>query len=207
MRDQPQSVCAPDVCIPSGFTPDTSSTLFSLDSRIGLATYSEALTALSIRSTVSLLPPWWQLDALVCTSHEHHHIPHATTHPEHLPVAVELVRQLTPQLILVDIDTGYTLAEALHQKHVALPPYWYIIEPYTSHRTFTLPGVTSIHEFHLSPGIPVAYQCPHDLSHFHLTTQTEKDGDHLHIRHPKGGVRVPCIHLPYPLQEESCRHL
>lgn len=194
------------VYAPSHFTPDISSDLIPLDSNQGLSTYSRALTALSIRSTVSLLPPWWQLDALACTSHEQHHIPHATTNPEHLPVAVELVRQLTPQLILSDIDTGYALAEALHLKHVALPPYWYIIEPYESSRTFALPGVTVIHEFDVSPGVPVAYQCPQDLAHAHYTASVETDGKQLYVHHNKKVVTVSLIDLPYPV-EEPCNHV
>jgi hypothetical protein len=190
--------------VPSRFTRNDPGALIPLTDGEGLAQYSRALEALSIQSTVSLLPPWWQLDSLACVSHEKHGIPHATTQPDNISVALELIHQLTPQLILTDIDGGYTLAQALHTKHVALPPYWYIIEPYHTHRVFTLPGTTILHEWHLVPGVPVLYQCPHDTSHTHLGGSVTRKGSRLNMQHPQGTLDMPLASLPYLLEEHTC---
>lgn len=191
--------------VPSRFTRDEPGALIPLDDTHGLAQYSHALKTLSIESTVSLLPPWWQLDALACVSHEQNHIPHATAHPENIPVAIELIRQLTPQLLLIDIDTGYSIAQALHEKHIALPPYWYIIEPYQTHRTYTLPGTAILHEWHLIPGMPILYQCPCDTSHIHAgDNNVVRKAKYMCIHHARGTLDIPLISLPYPVKDEPC---
>jgi hypothetical protein len=194
----------PDFCAPSRFTRDEPGVLIPLDDTHGLAQYSRALKTLSIESTVSLLPPWWQLDALACVSHEQNHIPHATAHPENVSVAVELIRQLTPQLLLTDIDTGYAIAQALHEKHIALPLYWYIIESYQTHRTYTLPGTTIVHEWHLTLGVPILCQCPDDTSHIHVGKNVVCEAEHLHVHHARGTLDIPLISLPYPVKDEPC---
>lgn len=128
----------------------------------GLLELEATLRECGIATTLTFLPLFLQLDPMVFATHVKVQIPHAAAAPSQLPVALELLKQLTIPFVIASSETAERLDSALlAATHVPRPHIWYIIQPFNSPaRTSTL-ARTVYYDLHLAPGLSVAHQCAH----------------------------------------------
>ncbi|MBP9669076.1 MAG: hypothetical protein KBE09_02185 [Candidatus Pacebacteria bacterium] len=125
-------------------------------------------------ATVVILPLFLQLDPMIFWTHREHHIPHAAAAPHQPLVAVELIRQLKPQLVIGTPHTARRVETALAEANVDAPFSWHLIcDP----RHFELLATSRLvyYDLHTIPGRSVAHQCSHlalkKQSQFHLSCE------------------------------------
>lgn len=154
-------------------------------------------------SVVFAAPSIWQLEPMVFNASRSLGIPLGAGPAYNPPVVLEMARQLSRALVVLDIAQAHEYVEALRQ----LPPPAHIV--WVGHAVrgivrapATLPcessGVTE-----LLPGFPILYECPHADRGIHAVDEYELDISEKHalIAPTNEAFLTAKIELPYELRE------
>jgi hypothetical protein len=110
-------------------------------------------------ATLSLLPITLQIDPFVLNTFRKKGVLGTTTIPGNTPLAVEIMRQLGVQVLIATPMTAQRfLVDASPASVLPIHAWHIIVGPAEARSIFSLPGV-AVKDFHLMPGISVAWQC------------------------------------------------
>lgn len=197
---------------PTRHTPEDGFALFPHPRGVPLANLSRTYTYEQARATVACVPFFTQLDPMIFWTDRAHHIPHAAAAMHQMPVCVELIRQLSPQLVVSTLPLARTIETALAENNVTHPFAWHLLCSPTEARDMTTTRRIYI-DLHTLPGIGSAYQCPtiagSDLFHLAPEFSWRFDADTLYATHSEPESH-PCplsnfpLHHHVSLSKETC---
>lgn len=148
--------------VPSRFTPDTKFQLVPLNVERGLPSYEQTARALKARVTLTFIPEFWTIEPLIYRSSRKLKVVHTPIGPANTLAALELIRQLQPELVVAGIESAQALDIALDSwADVPRPRAWQIIRATDDDRLFTPKTGTAMHDFHILPGLSIGCQCAH----------------------------------------------